>query len=85
MAADFFKLHGQVTGGMFPNEVAFAVTDHRGRQFIVIVPTSLVDAQDRIRVRRVGQAEGLSLVKMPGESLSASDALYVADSQLIPA
>ncbi len=85
MAADFFKLHGQVSQGMFPNEVAFVVTDHEGHQLVAIVPKDSVDAEGRIRVRLVERANGLSLVKVPGELINANSGVFVADSELQPA
>jgi len=85
MAADFFKLRGQVSDGMFPNEATVVMTDHLGVHVVALVPRALLDSQGRIRVRRVGHTEGLSLVKVPGELIRGSSSLYVSDSELTPA
>lgn len=82
------RLRGRVSDGMFPNERAFIITDHNGETLIVIVPETFITEYDGIpslEVRVLGSAQGVSLVRVPGEPLEASRTVYVAEKDLIPA
>ena len=88
MANDMvLRLQGRVVAGMFPNERVFIITSYNGETFTVIVPEGFVEERDgvpTIRVRVIDSAQGISLVRVPGEALD-SNTISVAETALVPA
>ena len=87
MAAQQCKLRGRIERGMFPNEVAFVVTDHEGKSYVVLLPRESVEdllGTPMIRVRVVDERHDLALVRLPGEPLDSST-VSVRTDQLVPA
>lgn len=77
-----FRLRGELSDGMFPDERFIELRDHNGRSFVLIVPADRVDAHGAIDVRIIDESGGVALVRLPGELLNAGRTLSVNRSEL---
>ena len=78
------RLKSELSPGMFANERLATVRDHEGREHALFVPDFKIRG-NAILVRLVDEADGVALVRLPGEALATGRTLSVRQSQLEPA
>jgi len=78
-------LRGKVSKGMFPDELVLLLADHDGGPQALIVQSELVKQSGEdglVEVQIVDQREGLALIRLPGELVTAGHVISVKESQL---
>jgi len=84
VAVPQFRLKGELSEGMFPNERVVTVRDHTGQERTLIAPETSV-LGSTILVKLVDKAGDIALVRLPGDLLDSGRMLSVRDSELEPA
>lgn len=80
-----FRLRGNVSAGMFPQERILVLTDHQGRKYTLIVSDDQVHEDGTITVHMLDEQGEAALVRLPGELIEAGRTLSVARGALLPA
>ena len=80
-----YRLKGELSPGMFPDEQLVTVRDHQGEYFTLIISSNNVLPDGAILVRLVDKEGDVALVRLPGELLDSGRLLSVRQSELEPA